>query len=180
MRGVLTMEYDPRVLGDVSRYPTEIDTMTPTLKNFIREFGALGGDMEAWTYESGPPPCVTYPALHPDVGPLLVYDDGDELTVCLHDKHHSHIATCDYLQNPESERLNMVALKTAQFVDDILSERILFMVDFLGSECLGSSHIYLDSDRPKTESIHMAIGLRGGNIRTERYVWSGPFNPEVG
>jgi hypothetical protein len=154
--------------------------MTPTLEKFVRAFDALGGDTQAWVYNIGPPPYLTHAASHPDVGPLLIYDDGDELTVCLDQKHHSHIATYNYLQKPESERLSMVALETAQFVNAILSDRVLFTVDFVGSDCCGSSHVYLDNERHETESLRVSIGLRGGNIRTERYFWSGPYNPEIG
>lgn len=154
--------------------------MTPTLQKLVREFAALGGDAESWAYEDGPPPCLTYPAKHPDVGPLHVYDDGYELTVCLDKKHHSHIATYNYLKEPESERLNLVASEAAQFVNDIVSDRVLFAVDSVGTECRGSSHVYLDDHPHGAESLRVSIGLRGGNIRTERYLWSGPYNQDVG
>ena len=154
--------------------------MTSTLQQFVRDLAALGGGVEAWAYDDGPPPCLTYPAAHPDVGPLLIYDDGDELTVCLDQKHHSHIATYNYLQEPESERLNLVASEAADFVNDIFSGCVLFTVDYVGTECRGSSHVYLDENPKGVESLRGSIGLRGGNIRTEQYLWSGPYNPDVG
>lgn len=168
----------PWRLGESGRYPTK--AMTPTLQQFVRDLAALGGDAEAWAYDDGPPPCLTCPAIHPDVGPLLIYDDRDELTVCLDKKHHSHISTYNYLQKPESERLNLVALEAAQFVIDIFSDRVLFTVDYIGTECRGSSHFYLDETPKGVESLRVSIGLRGGNIRTERYLWSGPYNSDVG
>ena len=155
--------------------------MTPTLQRFIQEFGSLGGETDAWSYDEGPPPRLRHPAAHPDVGCLHIYDDGDELTVCLDKKHHSHIATYNYLQEPEAERLNLVASETARFVADIMADRILFTVDFVGAKFRGSSHVYLDENRQGVESLRTSLlGIRGGNIRTERYVWSQPCDPDVG
>lgn len=149
--------------------------MSPTLQKLVRELAALGRDAETWAYDGGPPPCLTCPSKHPEVGPLHVYDDGDELTVCLHEKHHSHIAAASYLQNPESVRLHLVALEAARLVNDILLDRVLFTVNFLGTRCLGSSHVLVGDDLQGSESRRAVIGLCGGNIRSKRYLWSGPF-----
>lgn len=151
--------------------------MTPTLASFVARLQQLQGASLAMTLAHGPPATATIPARHQDVGDITVYDDGDELTIEIGHKHHTHISSYNYDSFPEAERLGKVALDAAAFVDDIIHDRVCITVDFKGEQCIGSSHYYLD-DNETSSSIVRGIGggTMPGESRSERFLWSGPID----
>src|SRR5262245_41965536 len=67
-------------------------TMTPTLNRFAARLAELQGTPRKFKYVHGPPPAATIPAQHEAVGDMTIYDDGDELTIDIGHKHHTHVS----------------------------------------------------------------------------------------
>src|SRR4051812_17249541 len=118
--------------------------MTPTLNKFAARLAEFEGTSRKLKYAEGPPATVTILARHEAVGDLTIYDDGDELTIDIGRKHHTHVSCYNYDRYPESERLNMVARDAAEFVNDVMCDRVCITADFVGERCIGSSHYYLN------------------------------------
>lgn len=134
--------------------------MTPALQQFATHLGSSGVDVDL-TFAAGPPATLVLPARHPNVGAITVYDKGEELTVEIGRLHHSHFT---------------IPSEAATFVANFIADRICVTVDFLGDRCLGSSDFALDSEGASAERLaDTQLGLRGGNIRSQRYLWSGPI-----
>jgi hypothetical protein len=117
--------------------------MTSTLKSFVTRLEALRGASISIKFADGPPLSATIPAKNENVGDMVIYDDGDELTVEIGHKHHTHISSYTYESYPAADRLDMVARDAAEFVDDVMRDRVCITVDFRGDRCIGSSHYYL-------------------------------------
>lgn len=133
--------------------------MTPALKQFAAHLTSLGVDTEL-AFTAGAPATLSLPEEHAEVGPLTVYDEPNELTVEVGRLHHSHFAT---------------PREAADFVADLIAGRICVTVDFLGDRCIGSSYFALDAKGTRAETLRdTALGLKGGTIRSLRYLWSGP------
>lgn len=89
-----------------------------------------------------------------------MYDESDELTVEIGRLYHSHFT---------------LPGDAAKFVASLIADRICVTLDFIGDRCIGSSAFALDAEGATPGSLRdTGIGLKGGNIRSERYLWSGP------
>jgi len=42
--------------------------------------------------DARPGPCMTFPAAHPEVGDIQIYDDGDEITLLAGNFTHGHFS----------------------------------------------------------------------------------------
>jgi hypothetical protein len=119
---------------------------------------------------------LTLPAKCELVGPLVVSDDDVELTVVIGTLHHTHFSAWNCRGDSESVKMLEVAQNAAAFVADVLMDRVCFTIDYSDKRCIGSSHFYLDAENATVETLRESIfGLRGGNIRTERFLWTGPI-----
>lgn len=134
--------------------------MTPALQQFADSLRSLGADAKL-TFAAGPPATLLIPARHADVGPITVFDEPEELTVEIGRLHHSHFAE-------PSEAAKLVA--------DVLADRICVTIDFVGERCIGSSYFHVDGANSTVETLRDSpLGLKGGHIRSDRYLWSGPI-----
>ena len=150
--------------------------MTPALERFASHLLTLSDSGLAPTFDAGPPPTLRIPARHPDVGGITIFDEPAELTIEVGDKHHTHFSGNHFDANTETERLELACRAAAEFVADLIADRICVTVDFLGERCIGSSHLYLDSENTSSDAIRdTMIGIKGGNIRSKRYLWSAPI-----
>lgn len=150
--------------------------MTPTLNSFAAQLRQLQGSSLAITFADGPHATATIPARHPDVGDITIYDDGDELTIEIGHKHHTHISSYNYGSYPEAERLGIVAREAAAFVDDIMRDRVCITANFKGDRCIGSSHFYVDTDNTSCSMVRgIGAGSMTGESRSEKFLWSGPI-----
>ena len=155
--------------------------MTPALDAFLRRFAELGGDADRWEQSEASNATLTFPALHDSIGQMSIDDNGDELTLELGTKHHTHFSGYSYEGNSEHERLLAAAHDAAAFAFDVISDRVCFSVDYIDDRCIGSSHFYLDAVNATADTVRdTMIGVRGGNIRSDRYLWSSPLQPEHG
>jgi hypothetical protein len=152
--------------------------MTPYLSAFLDELKRLEHNTESWTFVDGQNPTLTLAAKNSLVGPLVLYDDGDELTLEFGTKYHCHFDGFE-TEDCETSRMLAAAMLAADYVNRILRERIGVAVHFNDRGCIGASLIYLDDDGLSAENLAQSnAGIYGGMIRTERFLWTGPItNP---
>ncbi len=105
-----------------------------------------------------PDPCARYPGIHPGIRGLSIYDDGDELTVCIDDLTHGHFAEYDDIV-PESEREQRIVDEVIEFLDALFADCIAVW----GQVNVGGGWYKADAD-----SSHAPPGV-------PVYVWSGPL-----
>ena len=152
--------------------------MRPYFVAFLDVLKTFYADISPWQFSDGPPPTLTLAAQHPCVGPLVLFDEGTELTLEFGTKYHCHFEGCD-AETCEADRMINAAVRAADFVDRILRERIGVAVHFEDCRCTGASLLYLDDLGVSAEDLAASTaGLCGGTIRTERFLWTGPIaNP---
>jgi hypothetical protein len=147
--------------------------MAPYLQTFLSELGRRGHDVSQWSYSDGERPTLTLPAKSPQVGPLVLFDEEEELTLEIGYTYHCHfdgLATGEY----DTNRMHAAAMLAADFVDRILLERIGVAVHYNERGCIGAALIYLDDHGLTPESLHESdAGIAAGKFRTERFLWSG-------
>jgi hypothetical protein len=152
--------------------------MAPYTLAFLEELKIRGYDVSEWSYEEGEIPTLRLEAKNAMVGPLVLFDDRAELTLEVGSKYHCHF---DGQETDEygSDRMYAASMLAADFVDRILSERIGIAVHYNDRGCIGTALIYLDELGLTSENLKYSnIGVCGGLIRTERFLWSGPVpNP---
>ena len=107
--------------------------------------------------ESGEPPRVTIPASHPDVGDVVLQDDGDEITAFVGNFTHSHFSNYDDIPLPEKEQI--IAQDVVQFLEQLFADRVVMW----GSHRSGGGWRTLDYDERSQR-------------KQKEYVWSGPRN----
>jgi len=101
------------------------------------------------------------PAAHPEVGEMRIWDYGDEVMLEVGSICHQHFG--DYGNGTPEERAARICADVVEFVEAILSDRVL-----LFRTRLGSGGMYpLDAEEP--------MRPRAG---TQVYTWSGPEAPE--
>lgn len=155
--------------------------MTPALDAFLKRFAELGGDAARWRNADARHPKLVLQAQHDGVGPLAIDDNGDELTLELGTKHHTHFSGYNCDGDSDLSRILAAAHDAAQFAIDVVSDRVCFTVDYLDDRCIGSSHFYLDAENVTADTVRdSTIGTRGGNIRSDRFLWSSPLQPDGG
>lgn len=141
--------------------PSKGRHVTPALHSFASQLEKRGLNPEL-RFMPGPPARITIPAKNTATGGVLVYDDSCDVTVELQGKHHSHFST---------------PREAADFVADLITERIGVTVDYLGDRCIGSSDFQLEKEGFTVEALRNSpTGLTGGNVRSERFLWSGPVD----
>jgi len=80
------------------------------------------------------------PASAPEVGDIVVYDDGDELTVAVGQIDHCHFEVYCVDAPTEKERQSIAAENAVQWVTDVLNEHVRFRNEFhRGRSVAGSS-----------------------------------------
>jgi hypothetical protein len=161
---------------------SRLDKMTNSLTEFIARLNALGvsieHDVTSPTYVNGNecPPSIVLPAKNDSIGCLTIYDDGDELTIEIGELHHTHFSAYNYDADTDYEQLRYAIKAAAQFVADVINDRVLISVDYAGDRCIGSSHRYLCTDRGNSDMVRLPDAPLFFNqaTRSERYLWSGP------
>ena len=153
--------------------------MTPHLKAFLDELEERDQDTSVWLFtDDDRGPRMTLAAEHPSVGPLIIYDEGHELTLEFGTKYHCHFdgSDCD---THHSDGMSRAATLTADLVIRILRLQIGVAVYFNELGCTGASLIDLDELGLSADNFAKSTaGVCDGTIRTERFLWSGPVpNP---
>lgn len=122
------------------------DVLVPMLKS---NFPNL-----VFTLSSGERPQITIPASHPDIGDLVLQDDGGEITAFLGRFTHSHFA--NYHDIPSSEKERVIAEDVVRFMDDLFGDRIV----------MWGSHQGIGGWHPIDSRSLVSLGRK-------KYVWSG-------
>src|SRR5262245_35291489 len=73
---------------------------------------------------SSPSPCAVFPAIHPDVGDIQIYDDGDELTLVAGNFTHGHFSNYDDNLSPE-QKAEEITAQVVEFLEDLFADRIV-------------------------------------------------------
>ena len=87
---------------------------------------ALQSEFAGWevTFGTPPYPIATFPSCQPDVGKLLVYDDGDEARVLIEKVTHGHFNAFNEKLDPQ-QRDRIIAEDVLNFLKALLNDRIL-------------------------------------------------------
>jgi hypothetical protein len=106
---------------------------------------------------SPPDPVAVFPAVHPEVGDIAIYDDGDELTLVAGRFSHAHYADYDDAHTPE-EKATIAAEQVVAFLEEIFEDRVVLWGTHEGG---GGWYPRTDTNRAQASG---------------RYVWSGPLS----
>jgi hypothetical protein len=113
-------------------------------------------------------PCAVFPAVHPEVGDIQIFDDGDELTVVAGNFTHGHFECYD-INTKDPARSEQIVANIVAFLEDLFSDRMV-----LWGSHKGSGGWYARGDREGTELVDEFRDATGGG-RPRLYVWSGPL-----
>ena len=105
------------------------------------------------------------PAASPRVGELVVWNDGDELTVGVGEISHHHFPTWDFEGVPQAEQMQRASAAAIGWIEAIISGRVRFRVEY-------------ESDRVCAGKWWFADQGDGGRwlertTRAVEYTWSG-------
>jgi hypothetical protein len=106
---------------------------------------------------SAPTACAVFPAIHPDVGDVEIFDEGDELTVVAGKFTHGHFSSYDQELSPEQKAARIVQ-DTMIFLEELFADRIILWGSHDGSGGWYKRDRSSDWASPGT-----------------KYVWSGPL-----
>jgi hypothetical protein len=116
---------------------------------------------------SPPDPIAVFPAAHPAVGEVSIWDDGDEAMVAIGDITHGHFNSDDESLTPE-QKADQVAAGVLGFLEDLLADRAL-----LWKSPDGGSGGWRISEYDEMISLMDGVDLT--------FRWSGPVkNPLAG
>jgi hypothetical protein len=102
-------------------------------------------------------PCAVFPAIHPEVGDLEIYDDGDELTVVAGRFTHGHFSNYDDGLSLE-QKAEQITDAVVSFLKAVFADEVVF---YGSHEAAGGWY---------------QRGEQWDWKRNEReYVWSGPL-----
>jgi hypothetical protein len=135
------------------------DVLLPILRERFAGRGLLTG--------ASPDPIAVFPAMHPAVGDVFIWDDGEEATLGVGAITHSHFNPYDSSLTP-GERANYVSEEVVAFLDDLFADRILLWKSPDGGsggwQIIGQDH---------------SVSLLDSHDLT--FLWSGPVkNPSAG
>ena len=105
------------------------------------------------------------PAVHPAVGDLRIWDEGEELTLGIGDQHHEHHSLYMYSDKAPNDAEDLVVEHTIDVVRALFEEKLI----------LG---FCWDGDRLKWTSTHRSDYTESpddhGGIGYEEFTWRGP------
>jgi hypothetical protein len=81
---------------------------------------------------AAPSPCAVFPAIHPEVGDIEIYDDGDELTVVAGNFTHGHFSNYDEGLSAE-EKASAISDEVLGFLRDLFADQIVLWGSHQGS-----------------------------------------------
>jgi hypothetical protein len=106
---------------------------------------------------NSPDPIAVFPAIHPSVGDIQIFDDGDEITLIAGDFTHGHFNCWDN-ESFISEKAIRITNDVINFLDKLFADQIILW----GSHKSGGGWRPIDSESFEEDNS------------SEEYVWSGP------
>lgn len=113
----------------------------------------------------GQAPQVIFPAAHPEVGDIEIFDDGDEVMMVLGKFTHNHFGN-DAPSLSDVERAERISEEVAGFLQEIFADRI----EFFGSH-LGGGGCRVRTGKARGLLSRLMFGKK-------TYVWSGPLDAD--
>jgi len=92
------------------------DTLLPELRTRFADRRLHSG--------TAPNEVAIFPAAHPDVGAVTIWDDGDEATVGIGEITHGHFNPYDNSLSPE-QIARRVTEEVIEFLEDLFADRVL-------------------------------------------------------
>jgi hypothetical protein len=105
------------------------------------------------------------PAKAAEIGDIVVYNDGDELTVAVGRIDHRHFEVYCATASTEAERQLEVAREAVEWIEDIMAERVRFRVEFEAGRVIASSSWY--------PAHHDGARWLSRTDEVREYTWSG-------
>ncbi|MBA4068132.1 MAG: hypothetical protein C0501_31415 [Isosphaera sp.] len=134
--------------------------LLPVLRERFADRGLVEG--------TPPDPCAAFPGVHPGIRGVSIYDDGDELTVCVDDLTHGHFS--EYTEGlSESEREHRIVESVVEFLSALFADEVVVW----GQQHMGGWYRPGSGDAGRNTVI--AIGGSGGEGPAQGFVWSGPY-----
>jgi hypothetical protein len=106
---------------------------------------------------SAPAPFAVFPAIHPEVGDIQIYDDGDELTVVAGNFTHGHFSNYDEKLSVE-QKAEEITESVLSFLESLFADQIV-----LWGSHQASGGWYKRGESPAWKKD------------AKEYVWSGPL-----
>ena len=107
---------------------------------------------------SPPEACAVFPSAHPEVGDVVIQDDGTEVTVCLGNFTHSHFANYEDTLTQE-QKVEQITADVVAFLEDLFADRVV-----LWGSRRGAGGWRSRDDEAKHSNYVV------------EYVWSGPLS----
>jgi hypothetical protein len=111
---------------------------------------------------SPPTPCAVFPAIHPEVGEIEIYDDGSELTVVAGKFTHGHFSNYDDRLS-DAQKDDQIAEDVVAFLDKLFADQII-----LWGSHQGGGGWY----NARSEESDFARNMK-------KYLWSGPLSKDA-
>jgi hypothetical protein len=103
---------------------------------------------------------IVIPAVHANIGGIKIYDDGNEITMCIGNFTHTHFANYEKSLS-EAQAVEKISEAAVDFLFDLFADQIV-----LWGSHQGAGGFYRRGWKPTTPfSEH----------RGQEYVWSGPL-----
>jgi hypothetical protein len=137
--------------------------LLPILRERFPDRGLVEGDP--------PDPCAVFPGIHPGIRSVTIYDDGDELTLCVDDLTHGHFN--EYREGlTEAEREQSIVDRAVEFLDALFTDKVVVW----GQHNIGGW--YRPEWGESDSNTVIQIDGTGGIGKGQEFVWSGPFTPK--
>lgn len=115
-----------------------------------------------------PDPCAMFPGIHPGIRGISIYDDGDELTLCVDDLTHGHFN--DYTEGlSDAEREQRIVDRAVEFLEALFADKVVVWCQ----QHMGGWYRPEWGDSGRNTVIQ--IGGTGTQATVQEFVWSGPY-----
>jgi hypothetical protein len=118
-----------------------------------------------------PEPCAVFPGLHPGIRSISIYEENDELTLCVDDLTHGHFS--EYTEGlSDAEREQRIIESVVEFLEAMFANKVVVW----GREHMGGWYF---TERSQSNTV-MPFEGTGSEAPTQTFVWSGPYRERPG
>jgi len=115
-------------------------------------------------------PCAIFPAIHLDVGDVVIHDDGDELTLYIGEHTHGHFSNYDDALTVE-QKAEAIVNEMLGFLDALFADQV--GVWSVSRRAGGWYHLKKDANGRDQDVF--VVGSTMSKQGAKHYVWSGPM-----
>ena len=117
-------------------------------------------------------PCVVFPPVHPEVGPIEIHDDDSELTVVAGNFTHGHFSNYDDDLSDEEKDIAIVDA-VIDFLDAVFADQVVFW----GSHESGGGWSHRAT--PDAGQSVWPWPIERVKQSSKQFVWSGPLSADT-